>query len=116
MGLLIVDAETLVSAYAPGKPDLFEVIVSVTDAQGKPRDGLATGDLTLSWLDGGSIGALANFSGSPTENSQAGYYIFTVERPGVYENATSVYGLAVVSGTDRGQTLFSVTIEGRPTG
>jgi hypothetical protein len=118
MGRLIIETETLVGSYAgPSTADSFAVVMSVTDADGVPRAGLTEQTVTLTWIDGGSIGALSSLSSGGSEFGNAGYYEFLVVAGGpgsVFLNGTQLYGLAVADGGDQGQTLFEATVEGRP--
>jgi hypothetical protein len=119
MGILIVDAMSFPTDYpGEGQADFFEMLMSVTDADGTPKSGLSANNVTLTMLEGfnGFEGVTLMSSGG-SALGLAGYYSLSIGRDEpefVFRNGPRIYGLAVVDGTDQGQTLVSADLQGRP--
>ncbi len=122
MGLLMVDAQVAdipTSHTDTSKEDLLVVTVSVTDANGNPRDGLTTNSVTFSLLGGNLTGGTVD--DFVTFQAGSGFYGLEfgagpADANGAFPsfpNADSTFGVAIADGGDNGQTIVRITVTGR---
>jgi hypothetical protein len=122
MGLLLVDAISLGSQQNrtnTAVEDILVVNISVTDANGNPRNGLNKDSATFTSIQGGLSGGTVN----DLISIGRGFYglMFSAGQPDVaggpfpsFPNSDNVFGVAISDAGDAGQTLVRVTVSGRP--
>jgi hypothetical protein len=113
MSLLNVQAVSYVGAYANGYQDYLSIYVIVSDAAGNPVTDLTQDDFTL--VSDGSVDT--GITGMGHGELMVSLYELTITpgpAPAHFSNGTSGVLILVGNGTDHGQTIVLVDIEGRP--
>jgi hypothetical protein len=121
MGLLLVDAIARVPpdhADASGE-DLLVVAISVTDANGNPRDGLTKDSVRFTLVTGGLTGAVDDLLNIASGSGLYGLE-FGAGQPQTaggsfpsFLNSDNVFAVVISDAGDAGQTLVRVTVTGR---
>jgi hypothetical protein len=112
MARLIVTAFSEDTIAAPGNRLPNYLIVSVTDVNGSPVNGLAAANIKVDPMIVGPGGALVDIT-SVTAGRLAGFYHVNVVpirtetwKPGVY-----IFAVAMERGADKGQSLATVLMD-----
>jgi hypothetical protein len=114
MGLLVVNANALsLGPVNTNNEDIISVAISVTDANGNPRDGLTQNNVRYTLVSGGAGGQVKDLV-----NIASGSGLYALELSAGPQPAgggpfpsvgNSVCGVAISDGGDAGQTLVSLT-------
>jgi hypothetical protein len=116
MARLDVQAVYQVSDYDATQQDILMISVSVCDANGDPVSTLTKDNFSL-FLDGGTPNGTLEDVTQGTVMLEIGLYDLFFKSfppPSHFENGTGAVVLTVTNGADRGQTIFNVTVDGRP--
>jgi hypothetical protein len=112
MALLYVVASSEDAIAAPGNRQPNYLVVSVTDAQGNPKAGLAAANFHVDPMIVGPGGALVNITSVSPGRLPGFYFIDLVPiRTETWKAGVYIFAVAVTSGVDRGQTLTSVLMD-----
>jgi len=121
MSLLLVEAQPRIPAVHNNpttEEDLLVVAVSVTDADGNPREGLTDANVNFTLVTGGLSGTVDDFV-----DVDSGLYglQFSAGQPATaggpfpsFLNSLNVFAVAITDGSDNGQTLVQINVSGRP--
>jgi hypothetical protein len=112
MALLNVAAMSEDTIAAPGNRQPNFVLVSVTNANGEPKTGLAAGNFKVDPMIVGPGGALVNITRAAAARLPGFYHLDVVPiRTETWKAGVYVLAVAVESGRDKGQTLASVLMD-----
>lgn len=112
MALLDVVAMSEDAIAAPGNRKPNYVVVSVTNAQGEPRTGLAVANFKVDPMIVGPGGALVDITRVAAGRLPGFYHLDTVPiRTETWKAGVYILAVAVTSGSDKGQTLASVLMD-----
>jgi hypothetical protein len=112
MARLIVNAASEDTIAAPGNRLANYIVVSVTDANGAPVNGLGAADVKVDPVIVGPGGALVNIS-SVTAGRLSGFYLVDVVpiTTQTWKAGTYIFAVAVSHAGNQGQNLCSVLMD-----
>jgi len=112
MARLIVDAFSEDTIAAPGNRQPNYIVTSVTDQNGVPVTGLGMTNFRVDPMIVGPGGALVNIT-SVTAGRLPGFYHINVLPIGTqtWKAGVYIFAVAVVNGSDMGQTLATVLMD-----
>lgn len=112
MARLIVSALSEDTVAGPGNRQNNYIVVSVTDADGVPVGGLTARSFQVDAIIVGPGGALVNIA-ALTGGRLPGFYILHVVpiATQTWKSGVYIFGIAVTSGSNRGQALASVVMD-----
>ncbi len=112
MARLIVTAFSEDTIAAPGNRQPNYIIISVTDANGKPIKGLGPSNFKVDPMIVGPGGALVNITGV-NEGRLPGFYLINVVPIGTetWKAGVYIFAVGVEKGVNRGQTLATVLMD-----
>jgi hypothetical protein len=112
MARFIVNAASEDTIAAPGNRLANYIVVSVTDANGVPVNGLGVADFKVEPVIVGPGGALVNITGV-TPGALPGFYIILVVpiNTQTWKAGTYIFAVAVSHGGNQGQNLCSVLMD-----